>query len=136
MAKKDRQAFLELLYDMAGANEFKWFDFRVLGKQLGLDEQTAFNVSNYLAQEHLVKWQAIGGILGITHGGIKSVENSRLPPTSANPTRAAQPNVPDSPGWNNYLSRFVRWLLGVHVEHCPKNDRRIASRGVPRLHHR
>jgi hypothetical protein len=74
---KDRSAFLKLLYEKSAGNQYKWFDFRELGKELELDEDTAFKVADYLAHEGLLKWQALGGILGITHFGIKQSEERK-----------------------------------------------------------
>ncbi len=121
-AQKDRHDFLELLYEMSGGNEFKWFNFRELGKQLGMDEQSAFNVSNYLAHEGLVKWQALGGILGITHRGIKAVEVSKLATQPSLSAPQSQPQAKPQPSevalkpsvWTRLrVNQFAPWLGGA-----------------------
>jgi len=109
---KDRIAFLKELYEKSGGNEYKWFDFRALGKDIGLDEDTAFNVANYLSNEGLLKWQALGGILGITHLGIKLSEERKS-------------------RWNRLkLNRRASWLTLVAASWVVTT---ILDRGTPLL---
>jgi hypothetical protein len=47
-----------------------------LGTELSLDRETTSRITQYLNGEHLLTYQAVGGTIGITHWGIKEMEQA------------------------------------------------------------
>jgi hypothetical protein len=47
-----------------------------LGAELGLDREATSRITQYLNGEHLLTYQAVGGTIGITHWGIKEMEQA------------------------------------------------------------
>ena len=53
-----------------------------LGKELGFDGETTQRITQYLNGEHLLKHWAIGGTIGITHWGVKEMEQALSNPNT------------------------------------------------------
>lgn len=47
-----------------------------LGTELGFDRETTQRITQYLRGEHLLDPKAIGGLIGLTHFGIKEMEQA------------------------------------------------------------
>jgi len=86
--KEKRFQFLYTLYNLAGGDEFKWFNMFQIGKELGFDRALTDNIVRYLKRERLIE---LGprNIIGISHDGIRKIEEA-LPnpdiPTPPPPT--------------------------------------------------
>jgi len=74
--KKKRFQFLHTLYVLTGGNELKWFNMFDIGKSLEFDRELIIKIAQYLKGEGLIQFQALGGIIGITHSGIREVEQA------------------------------------------------------------
>jgi len=46
------------------------------GEELGFDRDLTANIGYYLKGERLIEFQALGGIIGISHWGVREVEES------------------------------------------------------------
>lgn len=79
--KTMRFQFLKALYEFSGGDKFKWLSMWDLGASLGFDRQNTKLTAEYLKSENLLKYQALGGIIGITHHGIKEVEDAISEPS-------------------------------------------------------
>jgi hypothetical protein len=76
--QRNRFALLQKLYDLTGGvSERHSLDIRAVGHEIGLDPETALNTFQYLNDEGLAKWMAIGGFGMIAHFGVKEVEEAR-----------------------------------------------------------
>lgn len=78
--KANRLRFVKLLYEKSGGDEFNWVSMWDLGKELGFDSGTTQRITQYLNGEHLLKHQALGGTIGITHWGVKEMEQALSDP--------------------------------------------------------
>jgi hypothetical protein len=74
--RKQRLQFLHELYRMTDANENAIVDMRQVGAPYGFHEDNVAKITQYLVGEGLVKFQALGGLIGITHRGIAEVEEA------------------------------------------------------------
>ena len=74
--KEKRFKFLNLLYKKSSGDKFKSFSEKDLGRELGFQEQEIDQISQYLVGENLISIEAYGGIIAITHLGVKEVENA------------------------------------------------------------
>jgi hypothetical protein len=74
--RKQRFLFLHESYRLTDANEHATVDMRKVGAPYGFDEETVAKITQYLVGEGLVKFQALGGLIGITHKGIVEVEEA------------------------------------------------------------
>jgi hypothetical protein len=83
--RANRLKFVQAVYDLTGGNEHKIVSMWEIGEKLGLggfgSEETQ-KIVQYLTGEGLVKGMALGGGIGITHYGIKEVEESMLHPNT------------------------------------------------------
>lgn len=73
--RKDRQAFLEKLYELTDGNKMRSVDYREVGKQAGLADDRAEAAAAYLVADGLASWVSLGGFLSITHQGVRAVED-------------------------------------------------------------
>jgi hypothetical protein len=71
-----RSDFLRKLYELSSRNEHKFFNMWEIGDQLGFDRDLTLSISQYLAGQGLLKFRAIGGIISITHYGIRETEEN------------------------------------------------------------
>lgn len=78
--RSDRFLFLKALYEASGGDEFKMLNMFNIGAALGFDREYAANIFDYLKGEGLAIPQALGGIIGITHDGIRTFENALSQP--------------------------------------------------------
>jgi hypothetical protein len=74
--KKKRFQFLNKLYKLTGGDEFKWFNMFQIGKELGFDNALTENIAQYLRDEGLIEFRALGGIIGISHQGVREIEKA------------------------------------------------------------
>lgn len=61
------------------SDETKFVNMYEIGSQLGFDSETTKSIALYLKGEGLIEFKALGGIISITHNGIKKVEKSFVP---------------------------------------------------------
>jgi hypothetical protein len=85
---RDRRRFLQRLYELTGGNEDKWIKIAMIGKDLGFDPEKTQRIFQYLHGEGLVETHTVGGGIGITHGGIREVED--------HPSQPEQPGIEGS----------------------------------------
>ncbi len=78
--RSDRLTFLDALYELSGADEHKYFSMWEIGEGLEFDRDHTSRIVQYLHGEGLLEHRAIGGIIGITHYGIKEVEEAKSAP--------------------------------------------------------
>ena len=83
--KKKRFQFLYRLYELSEGDESKWFNMFQIGEKLGFDSDLTEKIAQYLKGEGLIEFQGISGIIGITHRGIREVEEA-----------LSHPNIPTS----------------------------------------
>jgi len=74
--KTKRLQFLHRLYKLTEGSEFKYFNMFDIGSELDLDRKLTSDIAYYLRQEGLIEFRAIGGVIGITHRGIREVEKA------------------------------------------------------------
>ena len=80
MVRSDRLKFLNALYELSGADEHKYFSMWEIGKSLKLDRDQTSRITQYLYGEGMMEYRALGGIIGITHYGIREVEEAKSIP--------------------------------------------------------
>ncbi len=78
--QRKRFEFLKRLYELSKGDMYFEGDMFIVGQELGLDKPTTFTVTDYLSDEGLLKYTALGGLIGITHAGIKEVEKATAHP--------------------------------------------------------
>jgi hypothetical protein len=91
--KADRFRFVRLLYEKSGGDELRSFDMWELGTELGLDKEATKRITHYLHGERLVEYRGIGGSIGLTHHGIKEMEQALSQPDRATTHFPAAVNV-------------------------------------------
>ena len=72
--KEQRLRLLRRLYEHTGGDTAAMISMWAIGRELGLSEEETRRVVQYLVDENLAKYRAIGGWIGITHRGVKEVE--------------------------------------------------------------
>jgi hypothetical protein len=87
--KAARFKLLNHYYDLTGGDPYKWNPPQAVGAELGYDEQTSLQLAEYLKNEGLLKYWAMGPQAGITHQGVKEIEAARSEPEK--PTRYFPP---------------------------------------------
>lgn len=87
--RERRAAFMRRLYEMTDGNRSRRVDYRQFGEAFGWPEIEAFAVAQYLVDEGLADWKALGGLLGITHAGVVEVEQLLQAPDK--PTQHFEP---------------------------------------------
>lgn len=65
-----------MLYDATGGNQFKWLPLADLGNLVGLDREQTMLAGEYLKGEGLLEFKAFGPMVGITHQGIREIEEA------------------------------------------------------------
>ena len=81
--KVNRFRFLKLLYEKSGGDQFKWFNLSEIGRELELGADEAHRIMQYLNGESLAEYHSIGGDVGITHQGVKEIEQAISNPRAA-----------------------------------------------------
>lgn len=75
--RRNRFLLLHKLYEKtSGVAERHLINIREVGKELGMEADVALNAFEYLKDEGLTKWMALGGEGTITHWGLKEVEDA------------------------------------------------------------
>lgn len=74
--RKARFKFLNLLYEKTGGNRILSESMWELGEELAFERSFTEIVVQYLDGESLLEYTSIGGFVGITHYGIKEVEQA------------------------------------------------------------
>lgn len=72
--KQKRSQFLSKLYEMSGGDKYKWSFISKVGEELNFDHELSENIAQYLEGEGLIKFQTLGGGIGITQKGIRVAE--------------------------------------------------------------
>jgi hypothetical protein len=80
--REARFRFLNAVYEASGGDEYIWPDWSELAQPLGFDERLTHRILDYLVGEGLLKIWAAGHV-GITHEGIREVENARTHPNQS-----------------------------------------------------
>jgi hypothetical protein len=86
--------FLKELYEKAEGSEIPIVDMWEIGEKTGTGGHQSIetqNIVNWLKGEGLVKMRAIGGSIGLTHRGLREVEDARMHPER--PTKYFSTNV-------------------------------------------
>jgi len=81
--KAQRFEFLKLIYDKTEGSEMEFVDMWDIGDESGWDRKTTEITAQYLVGEGLIEFHALGGILGITHFGVKEIEHALENPNEA-----------------------------------------------------
>ena len=74
--KAARYKMLEEIYKATGGSENSFFDIYEIGEAINFPPELTETTSRYLAEESLIEFKAIGGVIGITHFGIKQYEQA------------------------------------------------------------
>ncbi len=83
--KKKRFQFLYKLYNLTGGDEFKWFNMFQIGEEQGFDRDLTANIAQYLKGEGLIEFRALDGIIGISHWGVREIEEALSNPDIPTP---------------------------------------------------
>jgi hypothetical protein len=78
--RRQRFEFMEAVYNATQGDRFRFTELGVIAPTIGLSEQEADQIAQYLVDEGLLGWAAFGGVIEITHRGIKEVEQARTQP--------------------------------------------------------
>jgi hypothetical protein len=79
--RAQRFAFLKAVYDATDGSTDRFVNMNEIGEKLAFDEQLTDKIATYLVHEHLLEWAAMGGIIELTHWGVKEVEEVLSTPT-------------------------------------------------------
>lgn len=74
-----RFQYLRAVYDASDGVAGKFLRYTDVGEELGFDEKHAEELADYLAEEQLIKWAAMG-VIELTHYGLKEVEQALSAP--------------------------------------------------------
>jgi hypothetical protein len=75
-----RLRFLETVYDTTHGDRFQDTNVALIAPAVGLSAEAADHIAQYLVDEGLLAWLAFGGVISITHAGVKEVEQARREP--------------------------------------------------------
>ena len=103
---------LEKIYTSSRASSKVFFNMWDLGKLLNIEENITRNSIEYLVAEGLLEYVALGGILRITHQGIKEFEQSKESPDKPTQHFTAYNQI-NITTMNN--SNFKQGILPEHV---------------------
>jgi len=85
--RKQRLQFLHELYRLTNGNENAYANMYDIGKTYNFDKETILTCTQYLEGEGLLRSQALGGriagLVGITHAGVREVEEAIINPQSS-----------------------------------------------------
>lgn len=74
--KKARFRLLHALYDITDGNLHKWLPLFDVGGHIGLSREETLLAGDYLKGEGLLEYRATGPTVGLTHHGVKEVEDA------------------------------------------------------------
>jgi hypothetical protein len=80
--RKKRFQFLKRVYELTNGHKFGRVNMFDIGNELGFDNQLTENISFYLNDEGLIKFIAFGGLISITHLGVREIEDALSNPDS------------------------------------------------------
>lgn len=89
--RQDRFRFIHRLWEVTEADEHKLANMLTIAQDLGFDGAKTNRVFQYLCGEGLAEGRTLGGGIGITHYGIREVEEALLQPDD--PTHYFPPAV-------------------------------------------
>jgi hypothetical protein len=72
--RSQRFAFLRAVYDETGGTTDRMVQMNEIGGKLGFGEELTDKIVSYLIGENLLEWAAMGGLIELTHWGLKEVE--------------------------------------------------------------
>lgn len=72
----DRLRLLLALYEAVDADTMQRVNYKTLAAEIALDGEDARRAAQYLVDEGLAKWAAMGGSMAIEHWGIKEAEDA------------------------------------------------------------
>jgi hypothetical protein len=72
--RAQRFAYLRAVYDETDGTADRMVQMNEIGGTLGLDDELTDKIVNYLIGENLLEWAALGGLIELTHWGLKEVE--------------------------------------------------------------
>ena len=147
--KAERYKFLSAVYESASANSEAVFEIDELGEELGFSYDQTHKHVNYLISEGLLNPFGFGGLIKISHSGIKEVEeavsNPKKPTEHFDPIinyniySNGQGNVVNTGNDNSFnishvinnsaiqsaLVEIEAFLLDETIEKSMKNDIRV-----------
>ena len=105
---KKRSDFLKKLYEFSDGTETKFLSMWEIGDQLGFDRDLTIFIVQYLKAEGLIQFRALGGIISITHYGIKEAERSlnNIQSTKQIQKSEQQENITNSFPKGNTIQQF------------------------------
>lgn len=74
--KKKRFQFLDRVFELSKGNQYEQMSMWDVGKELGFNDELTEIMVQYLVEERLIEHKAIGGFIGITHWGIRKIEEA------------------------------------------------------------
>jgi hypothetical protein len=74
--KTNRFLFLQALYEGSNGDTKAMFNMWDAGEELNFDSNETQRIVDYLIGENLIEARALGGAIGLTHWGIKEVEEA------------------------------------------------------------
>jgi|LGOV01.1.fsa_nt_gb hypothetical protein len=74
--RKNRFTYLHHLYKKSSGSTFPDMNMWEIGRELGFGKEKTENITDYLENEGLLKYTALGGTIAITHPGIVEVEEA------------------------------------------------------------
>ncbi|MES0491701.1 MAG: hypothetical protein ABUK01_17015 [Leptospirales bacterium] len=80
--KEHRYRFLKEVYKNSNGSQSYLFNIADIGKAINLDMNNTRNVAQYLIDEDLIEPMALGGLIRISHNGIKEIEGADENPTN------------------------------------------------------
>ncbi len=81
--KEKRLKMFKKIFEKTGDDEYEWVNMWEIGEELGFDRETTEQITEYLAAEGLIAFRGLGGTIGITHYGIKQMEQALEHPNQA-----------------------------------------------------
>jgi hypothetical protein len=78
--RADRFRLLKALHEASDGDQFKWVNVFQLGEGLGFSRDYTFKIYQYLKGEGLAEMHTLGGLVGITHYGVRAVEEAIAEP--------------------------------------------------------
>lgn len=78
--RAQRFTFLNRVYEMTDGDRFQRVDMRQIGSALGFGNDETKQIVYYLIDERLLEFAAAGGLIQLSHRGLKEIERARLNP--------------------------------------------------------
>jgi len=73
--KETRQAIMREIYRLTDGDTNKGANANELAADLGISQEDMEAAVNYLVNEHLLRWGPAMGLVGLTHQGLRKMEN-------------------------------------------------------------